>query len=50
MFSLFKLGIDAAMALFFFYLGVKAESNFPNLLSKVGSLGSTLWTWAKSLL
>lgn len=50
MFSLFKIGIDVAMAGFFFYVGVKAEQNYPNFLSKLLSLGTTLWTWVKSVL
>jgi len=50
MFSLFKIGIDVVMAGFFFYAGVKAEQNYPNFLSKLLSLGSTLWGWLKSAL
>ena len=46
MFSLFKLGIDVAMALLCFYGGMKAQQNFPNLIAKIESLGS----WVKSLL
>jgi hypothetical protein len=50
MFSLFKLAIDALMAGFFFYAGVKAEQSYPNFLGKLLGLGSTLWAWLKSVL
>lgn len=46
MFSLFKIAIDAGMALLIFYAGVKAEQNYPNLLSKLG----TILSWVKALI
>jgi hypothetical protein len=46
MFSLFKLGIDVLMAGLFFYLGIKAEQNYPNLIANIGNVGS----WLKALI
>jgi hypothetical protein len=46
MFSLFKIGIDFAMAGLFFYLGIKAQQNYPNLIANIGSAG----TWLKALI
>jgi len=45
MFGLFKLAIDAAMAVLFFYGGVKAQQNYPNLIANIGNVGS----WLKAL-
>jgi hypothetical protein len=45
MFGLFKLVIDAAMALGLFYAGIKTQQNYPNLIAKIGGI----WTWLKSV-
>lgn len=46
MFSLFKIGINVAMALLFFYAGIKAQQNYPNLIANIGNAGS----WLKALI
>jgi hypothetical protein len=46
MFSLFKIGIDFAMAGLFFWLGIKAQQNYPNWMANIGSAGS----WLKALI
>jgi len=46
MFGLFKLAIDAAMAVLFFYAGIKAQQKYPNLIANIGNAGS----WLKALI
>jgi hypothetical protein len=46
MFSLFKLAIDAGMAVLIFYGGIKAQQNYPNLIANFGNA----FSWLKSLL
>jgi hypothetical protein len=52
MFSLIKDGVDILFIIFVFYAGMRVQSSYPNLLTKVkgvfSSIGS-IFTWLKGL-